>query len=94
MFQTAFEPLSDAAFRQLVASGAAVPGREGSVLLVSKWRDGPGLEVETFLTALRAEGSTLEARTYKKDVNVRVVRTPPKDVWGGRSLPSGAKGSA
>ena len=87
MLQTPFEPLTDDAFRQLVTTGAAIPGQQGPVLFVSKWRDGPGMEVESFLTALRAQGSSLEARTYREDVNVRVVRKDPGVVWGQRSLP-------
>jgi hypothetical protein len=87
MLKTPFEPLTDDAFRHLVTTGAAVPGHQGSVLFVSKWRDGPGMDVESFLTALRAQGSSLEARTFQTDVNVRVIRKDPGVVWGQRALP-------
>lgn len=86
MLQTPFAPLPDDEFRKLVADGDAIPGREGSVLLVSKWRDPPGMEVEAFLVALRKQGSTLEARRFKTDVNVRVVRNAAAPAWGGRGL--------
>jgi hypothetical protein len=76
MLATPFVPLSDAEFRQLVLSGQAIPGNNGS-LTVSKWSDHPGLDPEVFLTALRAEGSTLEVRTYGTDTNVRIVRNKP-----------------
>ncbi|MCI4342533.1 MAG: hypothetical protein L3J92_00235 [Thermoplasmata archaeon] len=87
MLQTPFTPLPDEEFRQLVAGGAAIPGLEGSVLLVSKWRDPPGMDVDAFLVALRKQGSTLEARRFKTDVNIRVVRHTPAPAWGGRALP-------
>ncbi|MGA8276051.1 MAG: hypothetical protein WB789_01955 [Thermoplasmata archaeon] len=87
MLQTPFEPLSDDEFRQLVSSGTAIPGQQGSVLFVAKWRDGPGMDAETFLVALRAQGSKLVARRFQTDVNVRVVRSNPSVAWGGRSLP-------
>lgn len=88
MFKTPFEPLSDDEFRRLVADGLAIPGQQASVLLVAKWREGPGLDVEAFLVALRAQGSKLEARRFKKDVNIRVVRNHDSVAWGGRSLPA------
>jgi hypothetical protein len=75
MLTTPFVPLSDDEFRQLVASGLAVPGSQGTGLFVAKWRDGPGLDAEAFLAALRAQGSTLVVRRFKADVNVRVVRS-------------------
>jgi hypothetical protein len=77
MLRTAFEPLSEDEFRRLVADGSAVPSHQGSVLFVSKWRDGPGDAVDEFLTALHAQGSKLVARTYQKDVNIRVVLGKP-----------------
>jgi hypothetical protein len=75
MLNTAFEPLTDDAFRQFVASGDAVPARQGAALIVTKWRDGPGLGADAFLESLRAEGSTLEFRKFNSDVNIRVVRS-------------------
>jgi hypothetical protein len=75
MLDTAFEPLSDDAFREFVASGAAIPARQGTALIVAKWRDGPGLAANAFLESLHAEGSTLEVRNYRSDVNIRVVRS-------------------
>jgi hypothetical protein len=74
MFKAPFDPLSDDEFRQLVATGAAIPGQQGAALFVTKWRDGPGLGADAFLDALRAQGSTLVARRFKSDVNIRVVR--------------------
>jgi hypothetical protein len=74
MLDSPFLPLSDDAFRQFVASGAATPGRQGNALIVTKWRDGPGLGVDAFLESLHAEGSTLEVRDFRSDVNIRVVR--------------------
>jgi hypothetical protein len=83
LLDTPFAPLSDDAFRGLVASGAAIPARQGTTLLVAKWRDGPGLDADAFLTSLHAEGSTLEAREFGPDVNVRVVRgLPPSTSTG------------
>lgn len=75
MLNTAFEPLTDDAFRQYVASGVAIPARQGTALIVTKWRDGPGLGVDAFLESLHAEGSTLEVRNFHSDVNIRVVRS-------------------
>jgi hypothetical protein len=75
MLSTPFQPLTDDAFRQFVASGVAVPARQGTALIVSKWRDGPGLGADAFLESLHAEGSTLEVRDFHSDVNIRVVRT-------------------
>jgi len=73
-----FLPLTDANFRVLVSSGQAIPCQQGGSLFVSKWRDEEsGIEVEAFLTALKSQGSSLEARTYEGDVNVRVVRVAP-----------------
>jgi hypothetical protein len=93
MLATPFEPLSDPAFRELVSSGLAIPGQQGSSLFVAKWRDGPGVEAEAFLKLLHAQGSTLEVRRYKTDVNVRVVRNvPPKR--GSRPSPAPASKSA
>lgn len=77
MLATPFEALSDTDFRQLVGSGLAIPGQQGSSLFVAKWRDGPAVEVETFLKALHAQGSRLEVRRFKADVNVRVIRSGP-----------------
>jgi len=75
MLATRFEPLSDDSFRQLVSARLAIPGQIGSSLFVAKWRDGPGMDVEAFLAALRAQGSSLEVRRFKADVNVRVARS-------------------
>ncbi|MGP8078782.1 MAG: hypothetical protein ACLQD8_00605 [Thermoplasmata archaeon] len=74
MLATPFEPLSDGEFRKLVSGGLAIPGQQGSSLFVAKWRDGPGVDAEEFLVALRAQGSRLEVRKFKTDVNIRVVR--------------------
>ncbi|MCI4372656.1 MAG: hypothetical protein L3K02_03315, partial [Thermoplasmata archaeon] len=74
-----------------VTDGLAIPSLEGSVLFVSKWRDGPGMAAEAFLAALRAEGSTLEVRTFRNDVNIRVVR---KALSAGRRLPAGRSTSS
>lgn len=76
MLATPFEPLPDDEFRQLVASGLAIPSQQGTGLFVAKWRDGPGWGAEPFLAALRAQGSTLEVRRFRGDVNVRVVLSP------------------
>ncbi|MCI4327279.1 MAG: hypothetical protein L3K16_06570 [Thermoplasmata archaeon] len=84
MLKTPFSPLSDEAFRACVADGSAIPVQQGDELLVAKWRDGPGMNPDAFLAALRARGSTLVVRRYKMDVNIRVVRSasagapPPK----------------
>jgi hypothetical protein len=78
LLRTPFEPMSDDEFRQAVQNGSAIPCREGDVLIVSKWRDGPGMAPDAFLAALRAQGSKLMARTYKADVNIRVVRGASK----------------
>ena len=75
MLATRFEPLSEDSFRQLVSERLAIPGQVGPSLFVAKWRDGPGMDVEAFLAALKAQGSSLEVRRFKTDVNVRVVRT-------------------
>jgi hypothetical protein len=75
MLSTPFVPLSDDDFRQFVASGVAIPGQQGTSLTVAKWKDGPGMDANAFLLALRAQGSTLTVRRYKTDVNIRVVRT-------------------
>jgi hypothetical protein len=89
MLATPFEPLSDPDFRELVSSGAAIPGQQGSSLFVAKWRDGPGIDAEVFLKALHAQGSKLEVRRYKTDVNIRVVRnSPPKRGSRPSSTPS------
>jgi hypothetical protein len=79
MLATRFEPLSDDGFRQLVTERLAIPGQIGSSLFVAKWRDGPGMDVEAFLAALRAQGASLEVRRFKTDVNVRLVRSKPAE---------------
>jgi hypothetical protein len=76
MLAVPFGALSDADFRQLVVDGLAIPSRQGNGLFVSKWRTGPGMDTEAFLTAVHDAGSHLEARRFGKDVNVRVVRAP------------------
>jgi hypothetical protein len=84
LLKTPFVPLSDEEFRRCVANGTAVPSQQGSVLFVSKWRDGPGLDADTFLAALRAQGSELVARTFRTDVNIRVIRGQQKPAARGR----------
>lgn len=74
MLAAPFTALSDADFRQLVIDGSQLPSQQGNSLFVSKWRSGPGMGTEAFLTAVRAEGSHLEARRFGSDVNIRVVR--------------------
>lgn len=76
MLKTPFEPLPDDEFRKLVAGGLAIPCRTGDELFVAKWRDGPGLDPDVFLTALRAQNSELTVRRFRGDVNIRVIRTP------------------
>lgn len=85
MLATPFEPLSDDEFRQSVASGLAIPGQQGARLFVAKWRDGPGLDAEIFLVALRAQGAKLVVRRFKSDVNIRVVRSERSGARGRRS---------
>jgi hypothetical protein len=77
MLGTPFAPLSDADFRGLVADGSAIPMQRGNSLYVAKWIEGPGMEANLFLAALRAKGSTLEIRRHLKDVNIRVVPAHP-----------------
>lgn len=74
MLATPFEPLSDEEFRQLAAAGLAIPCQQGSTFFVAKWKDGPGLPTEGFLSAIHAEGSSLMVRRFKGDVNIRVIR--------------------
>jgi hypothetical protein len=93
MLATPFEPLSDDEFRQLVASGLALPGQQGTGLFVAKWRDGPGLNAEAFLVALHAQGSKLVVRRFKSDVNIRVVRSKRSVVRGTRSSTPSRKSS-
>ncbi len=88
LLKTPFEPLSDDDFRQLVGSGVAIPAQQGTSLFVAKWRDGLGLDADVFLAAVRAQGSKLEVRRFKTDVNIRVVRS--KKSGGGRARPTGA----
>lgn len=83
MLATPFEPLSDGDFRELASQGLAIPCQQGSSLFVSKWRDGAGIDPDVFLTAMRAQGSTLVVRKFKKDVNIRVVQ-PQRKATGGR----------
>jgi hypothetical protein len=78
MLAVPFTALSDADFRQLVVDGVAIPSRQGNGLFVSKWRSGPGMETDEFLTAVHDQGSHLEARRFEADVNVRVVRAVVK----------------
>jgi hypothetical protein len=84
LLRTPFASLSDDEFRRHVAEGSAIPSQLGDVLFVSKWRDGPGMGADAFLAALHAQGATLEARTYQKDVNIRVVRSDPKKAPAGK----------
>jgi len=93
MLRTPFVPMSDDEFRQAVRAGSAVPCREGDVLIVSKWRDGPGMDVDVFLKALRAQGSKLTARTYRTDVNIRVVRPTALPAPGGHAMARAPKPS-
>ncbi len=60
-------------------------------MFVAKWRDGPGMDADAFLATLRAQGSTLVARRFGKDVNVRVVRSEAALVNGKRSSPPSPK---
>jgi hypothetical protein len=85
MLATPFEPLSEEEFRKLAASGLAIPCQQGTSFFVAKWKDGPGMDAETFLTGLRAQGSTLEVRRFKADVNIRVVRSLPAAAGDQRS---------
>jgi hypothetical protein len=78
MLATPFLPLSEEGFLRLVSDGLAKPGRQGGSLVVAKWRDGPGMDPQAFLTALRGQGLSLEVRRFKADVNVRVVRSEPR----------------
>jgi len=94
MLQTPFQPLSEDGFRDLVTTGRAIPGQQGTSLFVSKWKDGPGVDVELFLTALSAQGSKLEVRAFKSDVNVRVVRSSAKRSAGERSSAAARKRKA
>lgn len=74
LLATPFAPLEESEFRQLVTSGLAIPSQQGTGLFVAKWHNGHGIGAEPFLVALRAQGSTLEIRKYRQDVNIRVVR--------------------
>ncbi|MCI4337362.1 MAG: hypothetical protein L3K18_00290 [Thermoplasmata archaeon] len=85
LLRTPFVPLSDDEFRRLVTNGSAIPSQQGAVLFVSKWRDGPGMAPDAFLAALRAQGSTMVARTYGSDVNIRVVKHESAESAGPRS---------
>jgi hypothetical protein len=91
LLATAFEPLSDADFLRLVSDGSAIPGRQGSSLIVAKWRDGPGMDPQAFLSALKQQGLSLEVRRFKSDVNVRVARG--KRAASGRP-PAAARGTS
>jgi hypothetical protein len=75
MLATPFEPLSDDGFLQLVSDGLAIPGQQGTGLLVAKWRDRPGMDPKVFLAALSDQGLSLEVRRFLGDVNVRIVRS-------------------
>jgi hypothetical protein len=77
MLAAPFQPLSEEGFLRLVSDGLAIPGQQGGSLIVAKWRDGPGMDPQAFLTALRGQGQSLEVRRFKADVNVRVVRSRP-----------------
>jgi hypothetical protein len=85
LLTTPFRPLSDDEFRQLVLARQAIPIRRGG-LLVAKWSDGPPLDADEFLVALRAEGSRMEVRKFKSDANVRIIRRMPSR--GGPRRPS------
>jgi hypothetical protein len=91
LLRTPFKPMSDDEFRQAVRDGSAVPCREGDVLIVSKWRDGPGIGADDFLAALKAKGATLMARTYKSDVNIRVLRAAPPGTAAGHPKSKASK---
>lgn len=82
MLATPFVPLSDQEFRELAAARLAIPCQQGTSLFVSKWRDGPGLDAEGFLSSLRAQGSTMIVRKFQGDVNIRVVRSPTGPATG------------
>ena len=77
MLAIPFSPVSDEEFRKLVADRQAIPSQLGEALFVSKWRDGPGMDPDAFLAAVKATGSHLVARRYKSDVNIRVVGPNP-----------------
>ncbi len=94
MLATPFEPLSDAEFLELTASGLAIPCQQGATFFVAKWRDGPGLDPEKFLASLQAQGSTLMARRFNGDVNIRVVRSPQPAAGGRQSSSSSRTASA
>ena len=91
MLRTPFLPLSDDEFRRLVTNGSAIPSQLGAILFVSKWRDGPGMGAEPFLAAVRAQGSSLVARTFGTDVNIRVVRPGSASSTGQRAPTKSAK---
>jgi hypothetical protein len=91
MLATAFKPLSEEDFRKLVTSGVAFPGHQGTGLWVAKWSDRPGHDIESFLVTLHAQGASLEARTFKSDVNVRVVRKKAMIAGKRRTLTSARK---
>jgi hypothetical protein len=74
MLATPFQPLADEEFIRLVAAGVATPTQQGGTLGIAKWRDRPGMEPEAFLAALKAQGGSLEVRTFKSDTHVRLVR--------------------
>jgi hypothetical protein len=74
MLATPFAPLSEDGFLELVSDGLAIPVRQGTALIVAKWRDGPGMDPRVFLAALRDQRLRLEVRRFRGDVNVRVVR--------------------
>jgi hypothetical protein len=74
MLATPFEPLSEDGFLELVSDGLALPGQQGTALIVTKWRGGPGMDPKVFLAALKDQGLGLAVRRFRGDVNVRVVR--------------------
>ena len=85
MLRTPFEPLSDDDFRGYVATGKAIPAQQGAALFVTKWRDGPGIGADVFLQSLKDQGSTLEIRRFRSDINIRVVRKSRAEPGGKRS---------
>ena len=74
MLAAPFKPLSDAAFRQHVASGAAIPAMVGGSLFVAKWRDKNRVDPETFLANLDRLEMKMVVREFANDVNIRVIK--------------------
>jgi hypothetical protein len=78
MLSAPFLSLSDDEFLELVSHRLAIPAQQGNSLIVSKWRDGPGMDPGEFLRAMKDQGRSLEVRRFNGDVNVRLVRQKPR----------------